>query len=62
MAEEKTRSVFGKLGVTIADSYKILIRPNKPKYQILDLGPPTQVLNNTKYVRKDFTYCNRQNN
>ena len=42
----------------LTDAWKILIRPNKPPYQISDLGQNLQIINNTKYTRHDFTYCN----
>lgn len=44
----------------LADAWKILIRPSKCHYQKHDLGPESQVINSTKYIRHDFTYCNEK--
>ena len=55
-------SFLSKLGTQINDSYKILIRPNKTNYHVHDLGGSTQIINMTRYTRRDFTYCNYDNN
>merc|ERR1711957_740065 len=43
----------------LTDAWKILIRPNRPEYQLSDLGQNLQVIDNCKYARHDFTYCNK---
>jgi hypothetical protein len=49
---------FERIKVQMADAWKYLICPERPQYELTDLGPPVQCVEGLWFHRHDYTVRN----